>query len=59
MGIFDAIRSQFIEGRPSAPPTLLDDLRDRARYWGWTIGVAHGEPFLCRELVGACNLSIT
>lgn len=49
-------RSQFIEGRPTAPPTLLDDLRDRARYWGWTIGVAYGEPFVCRELVGLRRL---
>src|SRR5947208_3108584 len=38
-------RSQFIEGRPTAPPTLLDDLRDRARYWGWAIGTRYGEPF--------------
>jgi N-acetylglucosamine malate deacetylase 1 len=49
-------RSQFIEGRPTTPPTLLDDLRDRSRYWGWTIGVAHGEPFLSRELVGLRRL---
>ena len=44
--------SQFVEGRPAAPPTLLDDIRDRARYFGWTIGVLYGEPFLCREEVG-------
>jgi len=49
-------RSQFVDGRPSTPPTLLDDLRDRARYWGWTIGTAYGEPFLCRELVGLRRL---
>ncbi len=49
--------SQFIAGRPTMPPTFLDDLRDRARYWGWTIGVDHGEPFLCRELVGLRNLT--
>jgi bacillithiol biosynthesis deacetylase BshB1 len=45
-------RSQFIEGRPAEPPTLLDDLRDRARYWGWAIGTRYGEPFVCREEVG-------
>src|SRR5579862_6710398 len=45
-------RSQFVDGRPTTPPTILDDLRDRARYWGWTIGVGYGEPFLCREEVG-------
>jgi bacillithiol biosynthesis deacetylase BshB1 len=49
-------RSQFIEGRPATPPTILDDLRDRARYWGWTIGVQYGEPFLCREEVGLRGL---
>lgn len=49
-------RSQFIEGRPPTPPTLLDDLRDRARYWGWAIGAGYGEPFLCREEVGLRSL---
>jgi bacillithiol biosynthesis deacetylase BshB1 len=49
-------RSQFIEGRPTAPPTLLDDLRDRARYWGWAIGTAYGEPFLSREEIGLRGL---
>lgn len=49
-------RSQFIEGRPQSPPTFLDELRDRARYWGWTIGAQYGEPFLCREEIGLRNL---
>ena len=49
--------SQFIEGRPTAPPTLLDDLRDRARYWGWAIGAGYGEPFVCREEVGLRRLA--
>src|SRR5260370_748516 len=49
-------RSQFIEGRPTAAPTLLDALRDRARYWGWTIGVGCGEPFVTREEVGLRGL---
>jgi bacillithiol biosynthesis deacetylase BshB1 len=44
--------SQFIAGRPVAPPTLLDDLKDRARYWGWAIGAGFGEPFFCREEIG-------
>ncbi|MCI0376439.1 MAG: bacillithiol biosynthesis deacetylase BshB1 [Gemmataceae bacterium] len=48
--------SQFIAGRPTTPPTIFDDLRDRARYWGWTIGVGFGEPFLCREEVGLRSL---
>jgi bacillithiol biosynthesis deacetylase BshB1 len=49
-------RSQFIEGRPTTPPTFLDELRDRARYWGWTIGTGYGEPFLCREEIGLRDL---
>ena len=49
-------RSQFLEGRPTTPPTLLDDLRDRARYWGWAIGTRYGEPFVCREEVGLRSL---
>jgi bacillithiol biosynthesis deacetylase BshB1 len=49
-------RSQFIEGRPTRPPTILDDLRDRARYWGWAIGTGYGEPFVCREEVGLRSL---
>jgi bacillithiol biosynthesis deacetylase BshB1 len=48
--------SQFITGRPVEPPTFLDDLRDRARYWGWTIGAGYGEPFLCREEIGLRSL---
>jgi bacillithiol biosynthesis deacetylase BshB1 len=48
--------SQFIQGRPATPPTFLDELRDRARYWGWTIGALYGEPFTCREQVGVKNL---
>ncbi|MBW3541510.1 MAG: bacillithiol biosynthesis deacetylase BshB1 [Planctomycetes bacterium] len=34
------------------PPMLIDDLRDRARYWGWAIGVRYGEPFASREAIG-------
>ncbi len=49
-------RSQFVVGRPAAPPTFLDDLRDRARYWGWAIGAGYGEPFVCREEIGLRGL---
>jgi bacillithiol biosynthesis deacetylase BshB1 len=48
--------SQFIQGRPETPPTLLDDINDRGRYWGWTIGARFGEPFVCREEVGLRDL---
>jgi bacillithiol biosynthesis deacetylase BshB1 len=49
-------RSQFIDGRDPTPPTLLDTLRDRARYWGWAIGSGYGEPFVSREEVGLRGL---
>lgn len=47
--------SQF-EGRPAEHPTILDDIRDRARYWGWTIGTAYAEPFASREEIGLGSL---
>ena len=43
--------SQFVTARSSDSPTALDDIRDRARYWGWSIGAKHGEPFASRETV--------
>jgi bacillithiol biosynthesis deacetylase BshB1 len=56
MRAVECYHSQFIQGRPTTPPTLLDDIRDRARYWGWTIGTAYGEPLVCREEVGVRSL---
>ena len=48
--------SQLIQGRPTTPPTVLDDVRDRARYWGWSIGTSYGEPLISREEVGLRGL---
>lgn len=48
--------SQFVTGRPQAHPTALDDIRDRARYWGWSIGKKAGEPFVSREEIGLGRL---
>jgi N-acetylglucosamine malate deacetylase 1 len=56
MKAVECYHSQFVQGRSTTFPTVRDDLRDRARYWGWTIGAAYGEPFVCRELVGLRNL---
>ncbi len=56
MAALACFRSQFIEGRPATPPTVLDELRERSRYWGWVIGTGHGEPFLTREEVGLKGL---
>ena len=49
--------SQFITGRPTEPPTFLDQLRDEAAYWGKTIAVRYGEPFTCREPIGLTTMS--
>lgn len=56
----DAIRSyesQLIKGRSQEFPTILDDIKDRARYWGWTIGTAYAEPFGSREEIGISGLN--
>jgi bacillithiol biosynthesis deacetylase BshB1 len=49
-------RSQFFDGKPAGVPSIMDEVRDQGRYWGWTIGARYGEPFLCREEVGLRNL---
>ncbi len=43
--------SQFFAGRSQEFPTPLDDIRDRARYWGWSISKKFGEPFASRESI--------
>ena len=52
----ECFQSQFVTGRTSESPTIMDRLRDQAAYWGWTIGAAYGEPFACREPVGLTSL---
>lgn len=49
--------SQFQMGRPQEFPTALDDIRDRARYWGWAIHAKYGEPLASRETVGVKTLA--
>jgi bacillithiol biosynthesis deacetylase BshB1 len=55
----EAIRcfeSQFAD-QGHAFPTALDDIRDRGRYWGWSIGAAYGEPLASREQLGLSDLT--
>lgn len=52
-----AYESQFVTGRPTEPPTFLDQLRDEAAYWGKSIGTAYGEPFATREPLGLSELT--
>ena len=51
-----AYESQLITGRSQEFPTVIDDIRDRARYWGWSIGKAFGEPLMNRESTGISSL---
>ena len=44
-----AYESQFITGRPTDPPTMLDRIRDDAAYWGKLINREFGEPFATKE----------
>lgn len=53
----ECYRSQFIEGRSDEPPTFIDQLRDQAAFWGWSIGTRYGEPFASREPLGLTSLS--
>jgi len=57
MQALSCYRSQLITGRPTTHPTLMDDIRDRARFWGWTIGTAYGEPLVSREEIGLRGLN--
>ena len=52
-----AFESQMITGRSQEFPTVIDDIRDRARYWGWSIGRAFGEPLTNRESTGIASLT--
>lgn len=56
MAAVAAFTSQLTEGRSPQFPTVLDDIRDRARYWGWAIGRAYGEPLLNRESISIASL---
>ncbi len=48
----ECYESQFITGRPAAPPTFIDRQRDQAAYFGSLIGARYGEPFASREPLG-------
>ena len=49
--------SQFVEGRESVVPSMIDRARTEAAYWGQMIGVQYGEPFTCREPIGLNDLN--
>ncbi|RIK85209.1 MAG: bacillithiol biosynthesis deacetylase BshB1 [Planctomycetota bacterium] len=51
-----AYQSQFVAGRSTEPPTLVDGFEIEAAYWGKAIGVRYGEPFAAREPLGVQSL---
>ncbi|MEQ9410055.1 MAG: bacillithiol biosynthesis deacetylase BshB1 [Fuerstiella sp.] len=57
MAAVQAYHSQLVQGRGPEHPTVIDDIRDRARYWGWTIARGYGEPLTNREQVGISSLA--
>jgi LmbE family N-acetylglucosaminyl deacetylase len=50
-----AYHSQFTQGREHIDPSLVEQLREDAAYWGRSIGVRYGEPFASKEPVGLQN----
>lgn len=51
-----AYRSQFIEGRPTEPPTMIDQLENDAANWGRLINRRYGEPFATKEPLAIASL---
>ena len=58
MRAISCYQSQVIEGRSTEFPTVLDDIRDCARYWGWSIGRNYGDPLMSREEIGVSALEV-
>ena len=48
--------SQFVTGRPTEPPTMMDRIRDDAAYWGRLINRRFGEPFATKEPLAMTSL---
>lgn len=44
-----AYQSQFVEGRPTEPPTMIDRIRDDAANWGRLINCKYGEAMATKE----------
>ena len=45
----EAYESQFIQGRPTEPATIIEQLHTEAAYWGRLINRHFGEPFATKE----------
>ncbi len=51
-----AYKSQFIDGRPTESPTLLERFRDEAAHWGLLIDRPFGEPLTTKEPLALTSL---
>ncbi len=49
-------RSQLVDNQPPGRPGVVDNVRDRMRFWGNTVGVLYAEPFASREPIGLSSL---
>ena len=52
-----AYESQFIQGRPTEPPTFIDRLTADAANWGRLINRDYGEPFATKEPLALSSLA--
>jgi bacillithiol biosynthesis deacetylase BshB1 len=52
----ECFESQFGGGSSGGQRDIIEELRTRARYWGWAIGTVYGEPFVSRVAVGLTGL---
>jgi bacillithiol biosynthesis deacetylase BshB1 len=48
--------SQLVHNQPEGKPGVIDQVRDRNRFWGQLVGVGHAEPFASREPIGLSGL---
>lgn len=51
MSAIRCYESQFAHQQDQSAPSALDDIKDRGRYWGWSIHAKYGEPFASRESI--------
>ena len=51
-----AYQSQFVEGRSTEPPTMIDRIQADAVHWGTLIARTYGEPFATKEPLAMSSL---
>lgn len=56
MQAISCYQSQLVEGKSESFPTVLDDIKDRSRYWGWSIHTSYAEPLISREEVSVSKI---